>query len=680
MRKLGILSLTLFAALTLGTDAFAQRGGGSSGGGGGGSRGSSGSSGMSRGGGSSGGSSGMSRGSSGGSSSRASSGGGGSSRSSGAPSSSSRSSSSSGSRSYDAPSYGGPSRSSGSSSGSRSSGDRYDYDAPVYRSSSGNSGDRGESGSGSGEGTSTLEPSAIVNRYTNAPRSNAPMDIDSAERVRFPAPYRSGTSGRPAVPSYTGSGRGSTSPELRGLVDRYRGASRGSDFDQDSRSSVSPTLDRYGRSGSSGQRAAAPGRGAPSLGLDSERYTRGPKLRRSPSGSSVSRAAPGTIARLSDRQGQGDGLARPPSGGGRNAGSPAAAASDARAHDARARGLTRLATKDPQAARRIAAAGDVLANAASAGMAVGAGAVAGPAAAGAVRGATRGSSSSSSSESCYWWGWSDCSDDFCWGFSFSFGCGWGSCWPWWSFGWWPYYCYGYNYCYPYYCYPYSYYPYYYSSVVYPYYDDDYDDDGDVIVYADGDDGYAEAPPAEPVGEAAAGERKPDSKVRTSLSIAAERYLTLGDSAFREGRFGDAAQFYAKAAEYAPDEGVLHLVLADALFATGDYHYAAYAIRRAFELDPTLADAVVDKHEFYTDPADFDRHIARAEIFLRENPDDSDARLVLAANYLFGNRPASAVDVLETVSALSLRADTAATAILGAARAAQHGEPAPVEKP
>jgi tetratricopeptide (TPR) repeat protein len=178
-----------------------------------------------------------------------------------------------------------------------------------------------------------------------------------------------------------------------------------------------------------------------------------------------------------------------------------------------------------------------------------------------------------------------------------------------------------------------------------------------------------------VGEAAAAGRPVDSPLKLSLSIAAERYLTLGDRAFRDGRYSDAVQFYAKAVEYSPNEGVLHLVLADALFATADYRYAAYSLRRALELDPALAGAVVDKHEFYADPADFDRHLAEAETFVANNPADSDARLVLAANFLFGNRPAAAVDLLESHSALSLRADTAATVILKTAREIQYGEPA-----
>ena len=167
---------------------------------------------------------------------------------------------------------------------------------------------------------------------------------------------------------------------------------------------------------------------------------------------------------------------------------------------------------------------------------------------------------------------------------------------------------------------------------------------------------------EPVGEASV-VRKPSN----SLAVASDRYLTMGDRAFREGRYIDAVQFYAKAVEFAPTEGTLYLVLADALFAAGDYHYGAYAIRRALELDPGLVDAAVDKHEFYDDPSEFDRQLGVLERYLADHPTDRDARLVLALNYLFGARPEAALLLLESTEAQSLRNDFAAELILNAVK-------------
>ncbi|HED65375.1 MAG TPA: tetratricopeptide repeat protein, partial [Planctomycetes bacterium] len=161
--------------------------------------------------------------------------------------------------------------------------------------------------------------------------------------------------------------------------------------------------------------------------------------------------------------------------------------------------------------------------------------------------------------------------------------------------------------------------------------------------------------------------------RPGESAAAERYVTLGDQAFRDGRYTDAVQLYAKAIEFSPDEGALYLVLADALFAAGDYHYGAYAIRRALELDHGLANTDVDKHEFYPDPRQFDHQLAVLEQYLLDHPEDRDARLVLALNDLFGRRPAAAVDLLEAPEASSLAEDPAALLVLDAARARQYGK-------
>lgn len=186
-------------------------------------------------------------------------------------------------------------------------------------------------------------------------------------------------------------------------------------------------------------------------------------------------------------------------------------------------------------------------------------------------------------------------------------------------------------------------------------------------------------PADFVGEGVVDPVAPAAVGRVAtptLSLAAERYLTLGDVAFREGRYTDAVQAYSKAVEYAPGQGALFLLLADALFASGDYHYAAYAIRRAYELEPDLFRTVIDKHAFYGDPLDYDRQIAILEQFLTDRPTDRDARLVLALNYLFANRPATAVDLLRKDASQSLIGEAVAQQILETADYAQFGRSLP----
>jgi tetratricopeptide (TPR) repeat protein len=151
-----------------------------------------------------------------------------------------------------------------------------------------------------------------------------------------------------------------------------------------------------------------------------------------------------------------------------------------------------------------------------------------------------------------------------------------------------------------------------------------------------------------------------------------QYLTLGDQAFRDGRFADAVHFYARAVQFSPDDAVLWLVLSDGLFATGDYHYGAFALRKALELDASLASNPIDKHEFYTEPSAFDGQLAVLESYVLDHPNDIDAVLMLAANYLFGGRPAAAVDLMEGDTGTDLRRTPAGEAILAAAREIQYG--------
>ncbi|MCE9593246.1 MAG: hypothetical protein K8S98_03535 [Planctomycetes bacterium] len=162
--------------------------------------------------------------------------------------------------------------------------------------------------------------------------------------------------------------------------------------------------------------------------------------------------------------------------------------------------------------------------------------------------------------------------------------------------------------------------------------------------------------------------------KTEMARASEEYLVLGDNAFAERRYGDAVHFYAKAVEFSPDDGMLYLILSDALFATGDYHYAAYALRRALELDSTLASLSVDKHDFYkSDRLEFDRQLAVLELYLQDQPNDDDARLVLAANNLFGARPAAAVELLDRPESQKVRQEPTARLIYDAAKVLQFGK-------
>jgi tetratricopeptide (TPR) repeat protein len=284
----------------------------------------------------------------------------------------------------------------------------------------------------------------------------------------------------------------------------------------------------------------------------------------------------------------------------------------------------------------------------------------------------------------YWtWWWNGChpwSGTFWWGHPYNYSC-------WYAWGWWPGSYWGNSYWY----YP-GWYggPTYYTTVIERYYEPEtttttYADPAPADTSARGEGVIAEpAPEPRQEGGASADRALLDSllvpSTKSELSQASEEYLVLGDNAFTERRYGDAVHFYAKAVEFSPDDGMLYLILSDALFATGDYHYAAYALRRALELDPSLASLEVDKHDFYkADRLEFDRQLAVLELYLQDQPNDDDARLVLAANYLFGARPAAAVDLLDKPESRKVRQDDAARLMYEAAKVLQYGKPAEAGK-
>lgn len=264
---------------------------------------------------------------------------------------------------------------------------------------------------------------------------------------------------------------------------------------------------------------------------------------------------------------------------------------------------------------------------------------------------------------------------------------WGSCWSLGWCNWWcgPTYCCGlwwhsYWYAGGAWCYPWNFY--WYGPFIPSSYTVVYQDVEPEVIYIE--------VPAVEAGEAVVPAAAPafvpptesDPSIVRELNRATSYYLTQGDRAFREARYGDAAHFYAKALEYSPDSGILYLVLADALFATGDYRYAAFAIRKALELEPELASNVIDKRDFYAVALDFDRQLATLERFVEDHVIDDDARLVLATNYLFGGRPAAAVALFQSPFSENLAKSPTGQLILEAARSAQFGEAGPdaVEAP
>ena len=174
-----------------------------------------------------------------------------------------------------------------------------------------------------------------------------------------------------------------------------------------------------------------------------------------------------------------------------------------------------------------------------------------------------------------------------------------------------------------------------------------------------------------VGSARSVEAGPGTEsLAQSLAV---KYVELGDFYFRAGRYDDAAEAYGKARSYTPEDASVHFVLADAVFATGGWHYAAFLIAEGLRLEPALASATTDKRTFYGNAADFDAQMAALDNYLDKNPYDAQAMLVRGYNLAFSLRPADALAMFDRV--LSIEPENrAATLFVKALRPAPEKVP------
>lgn len=251
--------------------------------------------------------------------------------------------------------------------------------------------------------------------------------------------------------------------------------------------------------------------------------------------------------------------------------------------------------------------------------------------------------------------------DRCWNYglslSWSFGCssiGWGwsypayySCWtPYWSWrsscwydGWWASWC---NPTRVYWWWP--------TTVYQPVY---YTTPATQVVYVEQPAAepqyveYVEDAPAAvggPVGAAPGAVARP----QPTPSETAAKYVRLGDFYFREGRFAEAVDAYGRARKAMPEDPSLCFVQADALFATGDYHQAAFLVGEALRLDPGMARIDTDKRLLYADVKVFEDQLATLRRYLADKPYDAMAHLVLGYNLKLAMQPEAAAKAFERV--------------------------------
>lgn len=145
-----------------------------------------------------------------------------------------------------------------------------------------------------------------------------------------------------------------------------------------------------------------------------------------------------------------------------------------------------------------------------------------------------------------------------------------------------------------------------------------------------------------------------------------RWVDFGDYYFAEGRYRDALDAYAKARSLLPKDASLHFVMADAAFALGDWHFAAFLIGEALRLEPGLAGATTDKRMLYREPKAFEEQLDALRSYLATKPYDAMAHLVLGYNLKFSGQPEAAQRAFERVLEID-PANTSAMLFLDAVR-------------
>jgi Tfp pilus assembly protein PilF len=169
--------------------------------------------------------------------------------------------------------------------------------------------------------------------------------------------------------------------------------------------------------------------------------------------------------------------------------------------------------------------------------------------------------------------------------------------------------------------------------------------------------------------AAAGGAPAPAVVPSETEALATKYVELGDFYFKASRYDDAAEAYAKARNLLPDDASVHLVLADAVFANGDYHYAAFLVAEAVRLEPEIVTAETDKRDFYTNVREFDAQVEALQRYCDEKPYDAWAKLLLGYNLRFSARPGPAMAAFRRVLELD-RDNPTARAFLSSLEAAE----------
>ncbi|MFO1020928.1 MAG: tetratricopeptide repeat protein [Planctomycetales bacterium] len=128
------------------------------------------------------------------------------------------------------------------------------------------------------------------------------------------------------------------------------------------------------------------------------------------------------------------------------------------------------------------------------------------------------------------------------------------------------------------------------------------------------------------------------------SVTSNAYADRGEEQFKAANYDNAVKEWRHAVVEDPKNGVLVMMLAQGLFATGKFEEAAGAIQQGMLILPEESWGVVPKNykELYTNIGDYTTQLRALEKARKEKPDDPALRFLLGYHYGYLGFPQEAV--------------------------------------
>jgi tetratricopeptide (TPR) repeat protein len=141
---------------------------------------------------------------------------------------------------------------------------------------------------------------------------------------------------------------------------------------------------------------------------------------------------------------------------------------------------------------------------------------------------------------------------------------------------------------------------------------------------------------------------PLTQPSTDLAASATDFVGLGEDAFRAGQYAEALRDWQHSMVDDPNNGAVVLLMAQAMFALGQYDQAANTTQMAMQMLPESewGNVVKNYTQLYGNIEDYTNQLRAAEKARDAKPDDGAVRFVLGYHFGFLNYPKQAVRELD----------------------------------